>query len=276
MMRSVLLGLILLLLVGCGESTETTTSPAATITAPPSAVNGRVVPYSTVEVGFQISGQIAEWLVEPGAEVTKGQELARLDAHTLDLTVKEAEANLAQAEATLERVRVTASEAQKNEEAEADAPTPTPNNVASSEIREVEAAINLARVKLDQAKLQRSLATVTAPVAGIIGQRHAEIGETVSAGQAILSLGELRTKGAWRVQTDNLSELDVGRLALGQELPIKIDAFPEQTFTGKVARIDPKPNVDRGVVTYTVLLDLTIPEGVAVRWGMSARITMPE
>jgi len=68
----------------------------------------------------------------------------------------------------------------------------------------------------------------------------------------------------------------VGRLKPGQELQIKIDAFPDQSFTGKVARIDPEPKVDRGVVTYTVLLDLTVPDGIDVRWGMSSRIYMPE
>jgi len=171
MMRMVLLGLILLVLAGCGESTESaTTSATIPVEAPPITVNGRVVPYSVVDVGFPISGQIAEWLVEPGAMVTKGQELARLDPHTLQLQVSEAEANLKRAEATLERVRVTASDTQQKiheltatpvveKATKADAeqptptpvpPTPTPNAVAGSEIREAEAAIALARIKLDR------------------------------------------------------------------------------------------------------------------------------
>jgi HlyD family secretion protein len=86
-------------------STVATAAPAA---GAPSinlgvTASGEVTARRTADLGFRVPGTIAEVLVEEGAVVTEGQELARLDLRELDLQVAQAEAQLASAKANYER-----------------------------------------------------------------------------------------------------------------------------------------------------------------------------
>ena len=80
-------------------------------------------------------------------------------------------------------------------------------------------------------------------------------------------LGDL---SALTVETDDLSEVNVTRIALGQSVKITVDALSGKAFTGKVQRIAPSSTTKRGDVTYTVsiALDQGIKDGL--RWGMTA------
>ncbi|MCP4287858.1 MAG: HlyD family efflux transporter periplasmic adaptor subunit, partial [Gammaproteobacteria bacterium] len=71
-----------------------------------------------------------------------------------------------------------------------------------------------------------------------------------------------------RVETTDLSEIDVAKLQVGFEAEVTFDAFPELTLVGTVTRISPKAAQGSGV-NYTVVVELTdIPDGL--RWGMTA------
>ncbi len=267
---------LMLILVGCGETAESAPLVVSAESAPPNLVNGRIVPFAEVKLGFPIDGQITEWLVEPGTVITAGQPLARLDTRFLELQIAEADAAVNQATATLERVRVSAAVAQGNDlDAAEPLPTPTPNALSNAQIDEAVAALELANVKQSAAALLLQQATLNAPIGGLLGQHLVLSGEQVQAGQAVAILGQQPQADQWRIKTDDLSELDVGRLTPGQTLTVTIDAFQERQFTATIAQIEPQPTIERGVVNYTLLLDITIPADTAVRWGMSVRIQMP-
>lgn len=138
-------------------------------------------------------------------------------------------------------------------------------------IASAQAGVAAAQTTLDQAKLQFELATLRAPFDGVVGQRLIEVGEQVEAGKAVAMLGD---QSRWLVKTQDLSELEVGRLQPGQKFKVTIDALPDKQFEGVVVRVDPQPQIARGETSYTLLLDLAVPANITVRWDMSARILM--
>lgn len=136
---------------------------------------------------------------------------------------------------------------------------PDPGDVAAAEARtaNAEAQIAAARAALDDLQL-------LAPFAGTVSELHINASEWVSPGQPVIVLADL---GRLRVETTDLSEIDVARIAPGDAVTISFDALPD-TVTGSIVSISPKSSQGSGV-NYTVVVELAgIPEGL--RWGMTA------
>ncbi len=91
------------------------------------------------------------------------------------------------------------------------------------------AAIELARVQLEKTR-------IVAPFSGIVGLRHVSVGEYITAGQALVNLEAIDpVKADFRVPEKFLPAIRVG-----QTIRIKVDAFPDASFEGKVYAIDPQ------------------------------------
>ncbi len=177
-------------------------------------------------------------------------DLARMQGQGRAGAVQAAQGSLDAAQAELERVRQGATEA---------------------DLALAQAGIAAAQAALDEARLRRDQAQLQAPFAGTIGQYLIEVGEQVQAGERVVTLGDT---SRWQIKTEDLSELEVGRLRPGQEFTVRIDALAGATFPARLVRVNPQPNVQRGEITYVVLFDLpdAPPE---VQWGMSARVLIP-
>ena len=101
-------------------------------------------------------------------------------------------------------------------------------------------------------------ATITAPIAGTVIERQATVGETVSGGQSPLFViaGDLR-----RLELHtSVDEADIGRVAVGQQATFSVDAFPGETFSGRVERVRRSPEVIQNVVTYDVVVAADNPD----------------
>ena len=85
------------------------------------------------------------------------------------------------------------------------------------------------------AKLQLSYAYITAPAAGVISRKNAQVGQLVQAGQSLFALVTERQK--WVVA--NFKETQLEKMKPGQEVEIEVDAFPHESFKGKVESISP-------------------------------------
>jgi HlyD family secretion protein len=136
---------------------------------------------------------------------------------------------------------------------------PDPGDVAAAEARtaNAEAQIAAARAALDDLQL-------LAPFSGTISELHINASEWVSPGQPVLVLADL---GRLRVETTDLSEIDVARIVPGDAVTISFDALPD-TVIGTIVSISPKSSQGSGV-NYTVVVELAgIPDGL--RWGMTA------
>jgi multidrug efflux pump subunit AcrA (membrane-fusion protein) len=163
--------------------------------------------------------------------------------------VQTAQAQAARAQAVLDRLRAGA--------------TAEEIGMADARVKSAEAALASARAALAQTQ-------VIAPFAGQVGAVYLRTGELATPGQPVLALGDT---GIMRVETTDLRETDVARLAVGMPVEVTFDALPGQTFRGAVARIAPMSSAEKGSTNYTVIIDVTDLDP-ALRWGMTAFVNI--
>jgi multidrug resistance efflux pump len=137
----------------------------------------------------------------------------------------------------------------------------------TEDIAVAEAAVAQAEAALVAAKNALEDAVLKAPFAGTIGAILIAEGELASPQMPVIRLGDLTRL---QVRTEDLSEVDVSRVKVGQEVAITVDALEGKVFQGKVARIAPIATDSRGDKVYTVTLDLDVSPEAGLRWGMSA------
>jgi HlyD family secretion protein len=138
---------------------------------------------------------------------------------------------------------------------------------AQAHLKSAEVALSTAGTNLETAKKDLADYNIVAPFAGTMSRVRVNQGEFVPAGTPVMSLGNNST---WHVDTDDLSEIDVVRVIVGQEAEVKIDALPGQEFKGVVTRVTPRSETKRGDVTYTVTIELEDAQNAPLRWGMTA------
>ncbi|CAG0995497.1 hypothetical protein ANAEL_02563 [Anaerolineales bacterium] len=135
--------------------------------------------------------------------------------------------------------------------------------VSRAQFESALASLNAARAALDNSQLR-------APFAATAFSLDLSVGETVNAGVPVAFLGDL---GRWQVETKDLAEIDVANVSIGDKVTIKLDAFPDEEFAGKVTEIDPVGREYLGDMTYktTITLDETDPRFF---WNMTATVTI--
>jgi HlyD family secretion protein len=122
-----------------------------------------------------------------------------------------------------------------------------------------------AQLKVAQAALEQ--AVLRAPFAGTVTAVEVSPGETVLPGKVVVILGDL---SQLQVETSDLSERDVGKVQVGQEARVYVEALNEEV-EGRVVEISPQATTVGGDVVYTVIIELNEqPQGL--RWGMSAEV----
>ncbi|MGH8455171.1 MAG: efflux RND transporter periplasmic adaptor subunit, partial [Nevskiales bacterium] len=176
----------------------------------------------------EIAGRVARIGLEEGQRVRRGELLLVLD----DAVYR---AELAQAEASLDRSRRLRDSGRKLfgdnyiSRTEMDA--------LQTAVKVDEATVALARARLDKTRL-------LAPFDGVLGLRRVSVGDYLNPGQDIANLEDITPiKLDFRVPETYLSEL-----AVGQPLEVRVDAFAQQAFTGKVIAIEPRVSAeDRSV-----------------------------
>ena len=137
---------------------------------------------------------------------------------------------------------------------------------ARAQIKQAEAELELAQVNLDHTK-------ISAPVTGIVISRNVDVGQTVAASLQAPTLFTI-AQDLTEMQVDtNVSEADIGRVAIGQEATFTVDAFPNLTFRGKVTDIRNAPVTVQNVVTYDVVIQVKNQE-LKLRPGMTANASI--
>ena len=94
----------------------------------------------------------------------------------------------------------------------------------------------------------------------------------------VITLGDL---SLLRAETEDLSEVDIGRIQVGQRAAVTVDALDGQVLPGTVSRIAPVATEWRGDTVYKISLDLDATSSASLRWGMTAFVeidtaTQPE
>ncbi len=110
---------------------------------------------------------------------------------------------------------------------------------------------------------------IVAPFDGTVGLVPVNEWETVQPGDPVVVVGDLSTL---RVEIEDLSESDVGRLEVGQPVDVTFEAFPGRKVPGRVARISPMNNAKGGGVNYDVVVGFVGSDLPPLRWGMTAHV----
>jgi len=166
-----------------------------------------------------------------------------------------AEANVALAEAAL-------TDAQAKYEKVKNGPDPDQLTLAQARLATAQASVTAAKSALDNAELK-------APIAGAVADLKLKVGEQVAPGQPAITLADF---SGWKVETDNLTEIEVVKVKVGQGATVTLDALPGVKLRGTVESIGGVFEEKRGDVTYTVVIALTDRHAL-MRWGMTAEIT---
>lgn len=235
------------------------------------SATGSLEPVDKVEVGTQVSGDIAKIYVDYNSKVKKGQVLAELDKSKLQAVLLQAQIALESAEndykfktSTYERTKRLA-----------DAGSASAVDLESAEYSMNAAKFSVSRSKseVDQAKLNLSYATIKSPINGVVLERAVDVGQTVAASMSTPTLFMLaKDLSQMKVMAD-VDEADIGAVKAGQEVEFTVDAFLEDTFKGKVQEVRLNPTTTSNVVTYTVVITAENPEQKLLP-GMTATCTI--
>lgn len=177
-----------------------------------------------------------------------------------------AEAAVAQAEANLAQAEAGVGSAQAALDLLLEGATPEQIATAEAAVAQAEASLTAAQTALGQA-------TLVSPFDGTLSEVYVRLGEQVNPGfmdQPVMALGDLSTL---QVETTDLRETDVGRIAVGQEVDITFDALPDTLLKGHVVYISSKASSEQGGVNYTTLIEFDELDP-RLRWGMTAYVNI--
>jgi HlyD family secretion protein len=261
---------------------------------------GTINAVTTVQVGSQVSGTIAQLSADFNSHVKKGQVIAQIDPSLFQGAVlqaradlENARANLAAAKANLEKSKATAFQAkadfERNQALAKEGVTSeqaldlarATSESADAQVSAEQATISQAQAQVSQkaAALQVSQTnlshtTITAPVDGVVVARNVDVGQTVAASlqaPTLFTIAQDLTKMQVYTKTD---ESDVGQIRPGQKVTFKVDAFPRDTFQGRVSQVRMNATTVQNVVTYDTIIDFDNPD-TKLFPGMTAYVSIP-
>ena len=245
--------------------------------------SGTINPLSTVSVGSQASGRIAEIYVDYNSVVKKGQLLALIDQENAKATVQQREAALeiAKAQVAVEENNIkyykkalnristlNASKYSTEKDLEA-AERDYDNSVAQLALEQ--AQVKQAQASLDSAKTELSYTEIKAPVDGIVISKAVEVGQTVAASfetPEIFSVAEDLTK--MQIEA-SVVEADIAKVKEGQKVRFTVDSYADDYFYGVVTQVRNEATTTSNVVTYTVVIGIDNTE-MKLKPGMTANV----
>jgi len=261
---------------------------------------GTINAVTTVQVGSQVSGTIQTLNADFNSHVRKGQVIAQIDPSLFKgallqakADLADAQANLIAAKANLEKADAAAAQAKLDFDRyttlakEGVVPQQQLDTAKATNDTDI-AAVSAAKAQVTQAVAQvqqKSAAvavaqtnldntTIKSPIDGTVVARSVDVGQTVAASlqaPTLFTIAQDLTKMQVYVSTD---ESDVGSIQAGQTVNFKVDAFPTQTFYGKVSAVRLNATTVQNVVTYTTVVDFDNPD-TKLYPGMTAYVNIP-
>ena len=231
------------------------------------ASNGTVNPLQSIDVSSRVAGTVSAVDVDFNDRVSAGDPLAEIDPSLLETELRKAEADTKKAEAEFNMAN---SLYKSNKELYSKRLIPKEEfDDSQSRYTTALAAYEQARVALDIAKTNVEGSVIRAPIDGIVLSRSVDPGESVTADGKTLfvissDLDEMKIDA-------RVSEADIGKVSAGQSAKFRVDAYPNDVFSGTVTQVRNEPVVTNNVVTYNVVV-MTKNDSMKLKPGMSAEV----
>jgi HlyD family secretion protein len=246
---------------------------------------GTMEAVTTVEVGTQVSGTIKTLRADFKSQVRSGQVVAELDPSLFETQVAQEQATVVRLKAEVERMRVQAADAQVKlgrarelshkeliARSDLDAAESAASAAAAS-VKSAEAQLVQAQASLNQAQVNLSHTIIRAPIDGVVIARNVNVGQTVAASMQAPTLFIIaRNLSEMRVNA-SIDESDIGKIQMNQPVRFRVDAYPNETFSGTVSQIRLQPVVEQNVVSYITVIDVPNPD-LKLKPGMTAAVTI--
>ena len=185
------------------------------------SATGALSAQDNVDISSKITGRIVEVLVKENQHVNAGDVLVRLDATSLNATLAQMQAKLHNAQANYERNLNLLNR----------------GAISQSTFDSVEADYLVAKSNYEKAASDVNDTVITTPISGYIIGKPTPVGQTISSGistpQVIMSVATLDNMEIEAL----VDESDIGQVKDGQKVKFTVDAYPNETFTGKVRLI---------------------------------------
>jgi RND family efflux transporter MFP subunit len=242
-------------------------------------VVGNLIGDATVSVAPRAAGRLEEVSVRLGDRVTRGQKIAKLEDFELLQQVKQAEAaqevstaTIRQREAEL-KLAETNLERSRNLFARQLLPKQTLDDnesrylAAAAQLDLAKAQSAQTKARLDELKITLENTIITSPLNGLVAKRAVDPGAFVSQSVPVVDVVDV---GRVRLVA-NVVEKDLKQLHAGNATRVQVDAFPGETFTGRIARVSPVLDP----TTRTAPIEVEIPNSdYRLKPGMYARVSI--
>lgn len=233
------------------------------------SATGQLSAVTTVQVGTQVSGQVAQILVDFNDRVKKGQLLARIDPTLAQQAVLDAQAGVVRAQADLDRSKA---EYDRNKTLyDQKVLTATEFTTAQYNYTVAQASVKSAQVALSRANQNLAYTRIYAPIDGVVVQRNVDVGQTVAASLSAPQLFLIANDLSQMQILANVDESDIGSIHEDQDVRFTVQAYPNQTFNGKVRQVRLQSTTTENVVNYTVVVTVGNPKGTLLP-GMTATV----
>lgn len=226
--------------------------------------SGRIDAKRSVDVTADITGRITEIAVKEGDLVRQGQFLLQIDPSQYRAELSRSQALLASSEAGLVQARANKDQAQRSLQRAQELQRTGNNLISTEQVEQAQTAYDVAtanynsanaqtaqaRAGVDQAKTDLNRTRLFAPINGRVVRLPVEVGEvavpgTFSRDNALLmTIADLSTILA-KVHVD---ETDVIKIGMGDSVQVKIDAYPDTAFAGRVTMISNSAQISSGTI----------------------------
>lgn len=253
-----------------GQKTVTVVKPTRSEATAPLILPGNIQANRAASIYARVDGYLKQWYVDIGDHVHEGQVLADIEAPQIDANLREAQAQLELAKANLKLAQTNSERSQQLYANKVNSQQELDTVLATESVQQ--ANQDNATASLENAQQMKAYEQVKAPFDGVITARYVDIGSLVTSGSArtVQKLFDLAQSDPVRVFV-NVPQSDVSRVQPGTNAIVKVDEYPNETFTGKVTR-------DAGAFdqsSRTILLEVDVPNPAGRLYaGMYARVTL--
>lgn len=234
------------------------------------AASGALSAVQTVEVGTQVSGQVAELRVDFNDRVKKGQLIARIDPVILEQAVQDAEAGVSRAKASLDQAKEEYERTKTLHDEKI--VTETEYNSARTTYALAQTSVTSAEIALDRARQNLTYTNIYAPIDGVVIERDIDVGQTVAASMSAPKLFVIANDLSHMRILASVDETDIGLIKEGQDVEFTVQSFQNRLFHGTVDQVRLASTSENNVVSYTVVVDVANPDG-ALLPGMTATVS---